>query len=550
MKKFIIVIMALFYSFLGVQMLFADTTPKPFKFTDKTKAALNTVYTSNTIKVSGIDTATDISIAGGTYKINSGLYTSAPGTVNNNDTVTVQQTSSGSFSTTMIATLTIGGVSDTFGVKTLAADPKPDKFTFISQTDVALDQVITSNTITVSGINEIVPISIVGGTYSVKGGSYTSASGTVNNNDTVTVQQTSAGDYNKKTIATLTIGKGKGAFSVTTLTLTQADLTGTWRFNVLRTGSNNKWMRALISVDSSGVATCSEMYDSGGGSTCPSPFDLKLTMNPTTGVITQSGANAANTGNHMTMTSNKNFMAGTSTTGKSPNYSYQLAIMQRVVGETTYSAADVQSKSFVYHLLSVGTSNGWEYGVGATAAAGEVIISSETDVFKGTTTPGDTGAAMSVDEYGVVTMSAGGGMDNFHGFLSDDKKTIVGTVTETGKTNYRLMIFQFTGQTYTADKLFGTCYAHMLNTVPSWIHFTATVASDGVINFSHWVSSHAGSSGPSSTRTFTISSSGAVTIVEAEESTFHGQMSDDGRFMVTTQTLTGDGTYGLSVYTR
>jgi hypothetical protein len=234
-------------------------------------------------------------------------------------------------------------------------------------------------------------------------------------------------------------------------TFTQADLTGTWNFNLLRTGAENMWMRAQFSINSSGGVTCVSMSDSGGGTTCPEGFDLTCTMNETTGVITQSGYHAANAGtDHITMTSNKNFAAGTSTTGDDPNYKYQLVIMQKVVPGTTYSNADVQSKSFVYHLLSVGTSNGWEYAVGTTDETGEVTISSMTNVWSGTATPGDIGAAMSVDGNGVVTISAGVGMDNFQGFLSDDKKTIVGTVTETGKTNYRLMIFQVTGQTYTA----------------------------------------------------------------------------------------------------
>jgi hypothetical protein len=93
-------------------------TPDPFTFKDKTGASLNKVYTSDTITVSGITIAATISINGGTYSINGDSYTSADGTVNNGDTVTVQQTSSGSYSTATDATLTIGGVSGTFSVTT------------------------------------------------------------------------------------------------------------------------------------------------------------------------------------------------------------------------------------------------------------------------------------------------------------------------------------------------------------------------------------------------------------------------------------------------
>ena len=196
-----------------------DTTPAQFTFTDQTGVALNTIITSNTIMVSGINTATTISITGGTYSIKGRPYTSASGTVSNGDTVTVQLISSGNYSTTTNATLTIGGISDTFSVTTQSAptDMTPDQFTFTDQTDAALSTVITSNTITVTGITSTTPISITGGTYSINGGPYTSADGTVNPEDTVTVQQTSSESYSTTTDATLTIGGISDTFSVTTI---------------------------------------------------------------------------------------------------------------------------------------------------------------------------------------------------------------------------------------------------------------------------------------------------------------------------------------------
>jgi hypothetical protein len=98
-----------------------NTVPNPFSFTDQTNAALNTTITSNTITVSGIDAAVPISITGGTYSINGGSYTSASGTVSDGNPVKVQLTSSGSYSTTTSATLTIGGISAIFNVTTQAA---------------------------------------------------------------------------------------------------------------------------------------------------------------------------------------------------------------------------------------------------------------------------------------------------------------------------------------------------------------------------------------------------------------------------------------------
>jgi len=197
-------------------MLFADTTPDPFTFTDKKNVALNTTVTSDTITVSGIDAPASISITGGTYSINGIAYTSASGALNNGDDVTVQLTSSENYATTTKATLTIGGVSATFSVTTVM-------FSFIDQTNVELDTIITSNTIKVAGIDTAVPVSITGGTYSINGGSYTSTDGTVNKGDTVTVQLTSSKSYLTTTDATLTIAGVSDTFSVTTKSDTPPD---------------------------------------------------------------------------------------------------------------------------------------------------------------------------------------------------------------------------------------------------------------------------------------------------------------------------------------
>ncbi len=185
-------------------------------FSDQTNVETNKTITSNTITVSWITSPAAISITGGTYSINGGTYTDEAGLINTGDTVTVQLISSESFGVTTNAVLTIGGVFDTFSVTTRGAKTTPDQFIFIDQTLVEPDTLITSNTITVSGIEAAVTISITGGTYSINGGTYASDSGTVNNGDTVTVQVTSASTRITTTDAVLTIGGVSDTFSVKT----------------------------------------------------------------------------------------------------------------------------------------------------------------------------------------------------------------------------------------------------------------------------------------------------------------------------------------------
>lgn len=195
-----------------------DITPDPFTFTDQIDVKVNTIVTSNSVTVSGIFAETPITIIGGKYSINGGSYTDINGKVNNTNTVMVQITSSANYATKKDATLTIGGVSDTFSVTTESAPPDitPDQFTFTDQINVILSTVVTSNTIIVLGITSTTPITITGGKYSINGGSYIDTNGEVNNANTVTVQLTSSGSYSTKTDAVLTIGGVSDTFSVTT----------------------------------------------------------------------------------------------------------------------------------------------------------------------------------------------------------------------------------------------------------------------------------------------------------------------------------------------
>lgn len=203
----------------------ADTTPNQFTFTDTTGAILNTTYTSDTITVSGLEPNLSITInaSGGTVDAGtsslSGTFASSK-TVTTSGTGTLvlaaRVTSSGSFSTAVNCTVSIGSVSDTYTVTTAASDNTPDQFTFTDQSNVNLTTLITSNTITVSGINTTSTISISGGEYSINGGAYTAVTGSVSNGNTVAVRHTSSGGFSTATNTSLTIGGVSDTFSSTT----------------------------------------------------------------------------------------------------------------------------------------------------------------------------------------------------------------------------------------------------------------------------------------------------------------------------------------------
>lgn len=191
-----------------------DTTPAVFSFTSITDAEPNTEIDSESIVITGINTASPISVAGGQYSINGGSFTSSNGTVQNNQQV-VLRLISGTFEAETSATLTVGGVSGTFTVTSRAADTTPEPFSFEAQTNVEPDTEIDSSPATITGLEEAAVVSISGGAYSIDGGNFTSVDGTIENDQEVVVRVTS-GTFASSSSAILTIGGVEETFTVTT----------------------------------------------------------------------------------------------------------------------------------------------------------------------------------------------------------------------------------------------------------------------------------------------------------------------------------------------
>jgi len=129
-----------------------DTAPDAFAFTDVAGANKSTAYTSNAITVSGLNTATAITIVGGEYEINgSETWVTTAGTVVNRDRVKVRTTSSASYNAESTATVSIGTSSDVFSVTTgapnVSVTPSSLSFGNVEQGATASVQEVTiSNT--------------------------------------------------------------------------------------------------------------------------------------------------------------------------------------------------------------------------------------------------------------------------------------------------------------------------------------------------------------------------------------------------------------------
>jgi hypothetical protein len=204
----------------GVTSTYTVTTaaqpPQQAGFTPVTGSSVGALQMSNAITVTSITTAAPINISSGAeYSINGGLFTSAAGTVQPGDQVVVEITAPSTYGSTATAVLTVGGVTSSFAVTTGAEPVLQGSFTSVSGAAVSSPRM--SNPITVTGITTPAVISITGGQYSINGGAFTSAAGTVQPGDQVSVQVTAPSTYGTTTVSTLTIDGVSTTFSVTTV---------------------------------------------------------------------------------------------------------------------------------------------------------------------------------------------------------------------------------------------------------------------------------------------------------------------------------------------
>ncbi len=351
-----------------------DTTPDQFTFTDQTNVPLSSVRTSNTITVSGIDTATNISITGGEYSLNGGAtWTSSSGTGNiaNGQTVIVRHTSSASYSTATNTTLTIGGVSDTFTSTTLAfvSDTTPDQFTFTDQTSVPLSSVRTSNTITISGINAATNISITGGEYSLNGGtswSSTSGTGTISNGQQIIVRHTSSGSYSTATNTTLTVGGVSDTFTSTTLAAPAPDTTPDQFTFTDQTNVPVSSVRTSNTITISGINAATNIsitggeYSLNGGSTWTSSTGTGTISNGQQIIVRHTSSASYNTAVNTVLTVGGVSDTFTSTTAAAaaPTYSASnLSINEGASGSVTVTTTNVTNGTTLYWTVNATTAD-------------------------------------------------------------------------------------------------------------------------------------------------------------------------------------------------
>lgn len=217
----------------SISTVAGDSTPDGFSFSNLANQELSTTFTQSR-QITGINTTVTVSRGGdasATFAVSSSssvpassAFTAANKTMTNGQYVHFRMASSGSYSTSKTANISVGTVtSPNWTITTRAPDVTPNAFTFTNISGVARNSP-QNGYVRITGIEQGVTASISGGsaTFAVSNSTATPSSGftatakTVTNNQYVHVRLTSSNSYNTTVTTTLTAGGVSDGWDVTT----------------------------------------------------------------------------------------------------------------------------------------------------------------------------------------------------------------------------------------------------------------------------------------------------------------------------------------------
>ena len=198
-----------------------DITPSAFNFPDIDGCERSTPYETITQRIAGVEGVVNISVNNGAILIINGTNTgSSTGSVTNGDQVSVLATSSSNFSTPVTYRVTIEGVFDDFIVTTRARSTGVSSLnglTNAGHSRVLPRTRVISDTITLSGFDDSLPISCSTANLYVNGVLIPEGSTTVTAGDTVYLTFTTGGLFFETFVHTLTVGAYTGNWTVKTV---------------------------------------------------------------------------------------------------------------------------------------------------------------------------------------------------------------------------------------------------------------------------------------------------------------------------------------------
>jgi hypothetical protein len=195
----------------------ADNDSPLGNFIERTNVALNTFITTETKTVCCYPGTLPISINGGQYSINGGPFTNIAGSIASGSTLALRHVSASTTNTPVMTGAQVGGYSSTFRSVTTSLDRAPDPFDFGTISNVEPSTLVQSGTQTLTGFNTGTPIVAGPGvSYSIDGGAFTSATGTLQPGQSLQVQQTSSASHLGYTKGYVKVGGVYGYFTTRT----------------------------------------------------------------------------------------------------------------------------------------------------------------------------------------------------------------------------------------------------------------------------------------------------------------------------------------------
>lgn len=340
----------------------------------------------------------------------------------------------------------------------------------------------------------------------------------------------------------------------------QADLQGTWYFNVLVNGAGAGWMRGIATIDGSGNVAITSFLDNAGNTAAPAGIFSTMTILPD-GTVSQSGSDF-----HGVLSNGqyRDMLVGTASKGVG---SRMIAVMQKRVPGITYTSNDIKGTgksvagplSFVYHQLSSGIDQEWEYATGQVGQdQGVTYLSITAPSPPPLPGAGNKVVTLSITADGIVTETPiAGALPQptaliTWGVMSADKMTIVGTATDASGA-FVLRVIQFihppsiplTSSVYTLGNLAGSYGIHSLvnGTPPLWAYGSLYITTSGALDYAAYIDSGGNTALPAP---LGLSLDQQGTLTNAADPSYNGQLSYFGDMFVATRT-DAPGVYSLSI---
>ena len=198
-----------------------DISPNPYSFSEVDGAQISTTVESNIVQITGITGAVPIQLSSPGFTAQARTCTGPTAgtcgawgvsTVSNNEYVQLRAQIGSLYNSTYTVNVTVGNIPANWNINTgPPPDSEPAPYFFTDVDNVNPSTVVSSETITISGIN--VPVTVTatnGAEVQINGGAWVSGTSSpqIENGQTLRVRLTSSSSYESSVNTTITVGTG------------------------------------------------------------------------------------------------------------------------------------------------------------------------------------------------------------------------------------------------------------------------------------------------------------------------------------------------------